>query len=121
MDCLLNSNSNKETLIGYCEEPSLKTGEAIKLRVKYYSGWNWISPKCNEVTKDIECIILGSIKNTSDIYIFTKEPQMFSWGNGITVPSNLFVLLENNELGYLYKDLNEPLRWSKCIPKWELI
>jgi hypothetical protein len=111
MDCLL-----------YNSQPAgYRAGDIIKLRVQFYTGWSWISPKCEEVSKEIECIFLGSIRNSTDTYVYTKEPQMFSWGNGITVPSNLFVLYENNELGYIYKDLNNPEKWSKCIPKWEII
>jgi hypothetical protein len=88
----------------------------ITLNIEYYTGWEPSVKNCILTQKVVEGFVVGKIQ---DGYIvdFTY-PHMFSWGNGPTLPTQTFTLLDNYQLGYYY---NGPRSWKHHIPRWELV
>lgn len=96
-------------------------GKIIPIEIEYFSGWSFDKSqhKCEKLTKKLECFVIGKTSENNGVYVFFSEPQFLSWGNGPTLPFNIFVLKSNNEMAYCDKKLKVH-NWTDYIPKWKL-
>jgi hypothetical protein len=96
-------------------------GKDVKIKVNYFCGWDFSNPKCIQTSKVINGTILLNTYDNLGFIIYLKNPEFFSWGNGITIPSNMFALLLDNTMGYYYKNPTNYIKWSDKVPTWEFI
>ncbi len=88
----------------------------ITFSASYFIGWSWIIHLSEK--KQINKLVKAEIISIEDdgMIIRTLEPELFSWGNGPTLPSRDFILYNDGTIGYMYQGKKN--KFGHSIPKW---
>ena len=122
------TNSQTES----CTQPfdlSNLVGKHVNIHVSYYTGWAFIPSQRQRtpMEKDVrgrlydlteDATIERSPTGCTEAYVFvTDQEQMFSWGNGPTLPTKVFLLYADGSMGYHRRE-NTFHIWMSNAPTW---
>lgn len=83
--------------------------EDMRAIVRRYSSVLRQVPVYAEITK-------STVLPDNSLLLILSKPIMLSWGNGQTLPSNVFFLLGNGQVAYLQD--SKRVEWSHNVPEW---